>query len=262
MGDFKDPVEYVEYYWKHQIDVEIDNLSSIITLRVRAFTPRDAYEIANFIISESEKIVNSLAERTRQDALRQTRTELETAELNLRNQVKVMRDLRNQEGTLDVDVTAQAIGTVITTLRVELAKLEETYQSSGSSVTKNAPQMKIMANRIYAVKKSITDYQAKLTSSSSNENTISEKSSKFATQQLAIDLAQKRYVSAAIAFEAAKTEINTQRIYLLTFSNPTVPEKALYPKRLLNWIIISLPAAALWGLGSALAFLIRDHAAG
>lgn len=257
----KDPIEYIEMYWKRQVDVEVDNTSGIITLRVRAFNPKDAYDISNLILKIGEQVVNDLADRTRQDALKQTKAELDSAEAELRKRSETLRDLRNAEGILDVGASASAVSQVVSTLRGELTKLDETYQSNLSVLSKTAPQMKILAGRIEVVKKAIAENEAKLAGVQSAADNLSEKSGKFAAQQLEVDIAQRRYVAASVAYEAAKSEANTQRIYVVTFVTPTVAEKALYPRRFLAWTIISLPALIIWSLGLALAFVIRDYAA-
>src|SRR5262245_30100077 len=46
------------YYWRRHVDVNIDSMSGIIAVTVRAFTPQDSLDIANKITSLSEGLVN------------------------------------------------------------------------------------------------------------------------------------------------------------------------------------------------------------
>src|ERR1700692_577263 len=61
--------EFYRYYGKH-VGIEYDSSTSISTLTVRAFTAQDAQRIDDLLLQMSERLVNTLNERSRQDLIR------------------------------------------------------------------------------------------------------------------------------------------------------------------------------------------------
>jgi capsular polysaccharide transport system permease protein len=66
------------YYGKH-VGVEYDTASSITTLTVAAFTAQDAQRINDQLLRVSERLVNTLNERSRQDLIRYAADEVKIA---------------------------------------------------------------------------------------------------------------------------------------------------------------------------------------
>jgi len=50
-----------------------------------------------------------------------------------------------------------------------------------------------------------------------------------------------------------------QQVYLATFVRPTLPEEALYPRRLRSLGVVFLIAFAVWAIGSCAVQSVRDH---
>lgn len=254
------PNEDLLRYWKRHVDVSIDSLSGVITVVVRAFTPRDALDIANKIIVFSEKLVNDLSERSRRDALRQAEAELSRAEANLQDKIKAMRDLRNNERVLDADKTAEAMTKMLAELRLQRLKLEQEYTVQRRSVSEQSPQLKVLEARIASIKDQAAQLEAQMTSRGASQ-VLSDAISRFDRERLDHDLAQKQYVAASAAFQRARLDLESQQVYLTTFLRPVLAEDALYPKRWWLWSIITVICLALWGGGVGGAVLVRNHVA-
>ncbi|PZR47956.1 MAG: capsule biosynthesis protein, partial [Stutzerimonas stutzeri] len=75
-----DPEESAEAfldYWNHQVSTYIDGPSGIVILRVRTFSPENSIALANAILEESEKLINELSVRSRNDMIESARAEVE-----------------------------------------------------------------------------------------------------------------------------------------------------------------------------------------
>ena len=160
--DPEDSVEELEKYWKRRIDASIDMMSGIISVNVRAFTPRDSLAIAQNVTDLSERLVNELSTRSRRDALAQARTELTRAEEQLKNATGSMRDARNTEGVLDAPAAAEAINKLITTLRLELAQTQEDLALHSDSATSDSPQARLLTARVQSLKSQIDEYSTQI----------------------------------------------------------------------------------------------------
>jgi len=252
-------IERLVKYWWWQVDVDIDRFSGIITVVVRAFTPQDAFAIAREIITSSEGLVNELSERSRKDALKQAQSELVLAEKNLQSKIQEMRQLRSAEKLLDPGKTSEAFTKVLSELRLELAKMESDYEAQKRSVLESSPQMRVLKARIEAGKEQIRQIEEKMAGDKAADPTLAESISRFDRLRVEQDLAQKQYVEAAAALERARTEVDTQQVYLTTFLQPVLAEDALYPKRWWIFIAFASICLAVWGAVIGVAFMVRYY---
>ncbi|MCW5701019.1 MAG: hypothetical protein KIT82_00325 [Bradyrhizobium sp.] len=255
-----DSAEELVWYWRWRTDISIDSLSGVITVVVRAFTPQDSLDIANQVIAVSEKLVNDLSDRARRDALRQAQSELARAEATLQEKIRGMRDLRNSEGVLDADKTAEAMVKMLAEMRLQKLQLEQEYAVQMRTVAPQTPHLRVLAARIASMKEQIEKLEGQMTRSGvQNAPALADAIGQFDRQKLERDIAQKQYVAAATAFERARMQLETQQLYLATFLKPVLAQEALYPKRWWIWSIIMLGALALWGAGVGIAVLVRNY---
>lgn len=258
--DPKDSIEELVWYWRWRTDISIDTLSGVITVIVRAFTQQDALDIANQVIAVSEQLVNDLSERSRRDALKQAQAELARAEATLQDKIRSMRDLRNTEGVLDADKTAEAMIKMLAEMRLERLRLEQEYAVQVRTIAPATPHLRVLAARIASMKEQIERLEGQMTRSGvQNAPALADAMGQFDRQKLERDIAQKQYVAAASAFERARVQLETQQLYLATFLKPVLAQEALYPKRWWIWSIIILGALALWGAGVGIAVLVRNY---
>ncbi len=82
--DRSSPVEEFVLYWRKMIRSHYDQVTGIATAQIRAFTPQDSLSIANALVSLSEELVNKIASRTRNDAVKFAEGEVEKAQERVR----------------------------------------------------------------------------------------------------------------------------------------------------------------------------------
>jgi capsular polysaccharide transport system permease protein len=258
----KDSNEELMYYWRRHVDVHIDSMSGVITVVVRAFTPRDSLAIANEIISLSEALVNDLTERSRRDALRQAQSELIRANQNRQEKSKAMRDVRNTEGVLDSGKASEVMTQMLGDLRLELIRLEQEYGAQRRTISPSSPQLRVLAARIDSMKEQIYRLENQMTDRGEGRGSaLSGIMSRFERQGLDKDIAEKQYVAAAAAFERARIDLESQHVYLATFLKPVLAQEALYPRRMWLWSIVTVITLLIWISGIGTAVLVRNHVA-
>ncbi|MGO9389675.1 hypothetical protein [Rhodoblastus sp.] len=253
------PVEELEKYWRKRVDVNIETSSGIITLNVRAFNPQDSVAIAKKVIELSEALVNDISTRPRQDSFNQARAELTRAEKNLKRTTEAMRDERNAEGVLDASASAESLGKLVTTLRLQLSQAEADLAAQGAEAARDSPQAHVLHSRIASLKAQIAAY-SHMIAGGDGEN-MAAHAGALSNLQVDLDLARQQYAQAAAVFENARVDLDTQHDYLVSFLPPTLAEKSTYPRRWWQWSIIVLPSLLLWSFLVGLAFLVRDHMA-
>ena len=100
--------ERLTKYFNSMVSVSFDSSTSVMTLRVRSFTPEDSKAIATTLLTLSEDLINSLSERAREDALRIARHEVEVAERRVLESREALTRFREQEHELDSSGAVQA----------------------------------------------------------------------------------------------------------------------------------------------------------
>jgi capsular polysaccharide transport system permease protein len=257
------PIEDLTRYWRWHSSISMETISGVVTVAVRAFTPQDALAIANEVIVNSEKLVNDLSDRSRRDALRTAKTELDRAENALQDKVRAMRDLRNSDQLLDANIAAEVMTKMLGELRLSRINLEQEYSALMRSVKPDSPNARVLSARITSLKSEIAKLEGQMTQPGGGKGAaLSDAMSRFNREKLELDFAQKQYVAASAAFERARVELESQQVYLATFLKPVLAQEPLYPKRWWLWSIILVGGLALWGAGVGAAVLVRNHGAG
>jgi capsular polysaccharide transport system permease protein len=259
--DPSDPIETLEKYWKKRVDASVDLMSGVVSVHIRAFAPADSLAIAQKVVELAEKLVNDLSTRTRRDAVSQAQTELTRAETRLRSATAAMRDARNNEGVLDAPAAAEAINKVLTQLRLDLATTEENLATlRADAPAQESPQIRLLGIRAESLRKQITTYAAEI-AGKENRTALANRASALSAPEVDLRFAEQQYAAAASAYEAARIDLERQRTYLALFLRPTLAQKAIYPRRWLEWSIIVGPAILTWALLVGLVLMARDHMA-
>lgn len=262
--DHDDPIEDLEKYWNKRVTVKIENLSRIVDVSVRAFTPQDSLALTNKVLSLSEAIVNDLSNRSRRDALAQSLSELERSEKRLKEATAAMRDARNAQHVLDAKSAAESIEKIVSVLRLERAKLEQDLAAQ-PGVASDSPHVRIIRARIASIQKQIEDYSNKIASaggtSGNKEGSLANRLGLLSRKQVDLDLARQQYAQASAVYQNARVNLETQQVYLVTSMRPTLAQESTYPRRWWEWSIIVFPALLIWAILVAIAFLVRDNMA-
>lgn len=261
------PFEEFVKYWKSMVDVNLDRTSLIMTVKVYAFTAEDARDISLAILSESERMINEINERAREDALAYAKEEVRKAENRLRKVRQRFLEFRNT--TLQVDPTKQVQVqlALIGKLEEQVASLQARLIEVKSYLNEKAPSVISLKNRIIALKRQIKKEKSKLGEGNNKSMIVNEfKDSKYSKiiseyESLLVEreFAEKYYLSALSALEQARIIANKQQRYLATFVKPYLPDEALYPKRLRNTFFIFIISVLLWALSLLMMQSIRDR---
>ncbi|MFD1333242.1 hypothetical protein ACFQ4O_14690 [Methylopila musalis] len=264
----QDTTEHLTRFWNGVSYVYYEPISGIISFNVRAFTPDDALKIARETVRESENLVNKLSERAREDAILNTKQELSRTELRLKFARKAIQDYRDREGSVDPTKSAESQLTIVSGLEGDLAKQEAEYASNATLLSKDAPTMRLLKNRMDALRKRIDAERAKIGSLEAQQAAagkgrpiLSSSFAEYEALETERDFAQKAYEGALTAVENARVRAERQARYIATFLEPAAPQDSLYPARISNVLLVALCSAIAWAIGVLLFYGIRDHSA-
>lgn len=261
--DFEDTVEHLTTFWNSVAYGYYDPVATTITFSVRAFTPEDALRLVRETVRESERLVNKLSERAREDAIALAKQEQARAELRLKLARKAVQDYRDRKGQTDPVTDATAKSALIATLEAQLATQEADIAGRLAFLNKDSPTVRVLRQTADAVRSQIERERAKIGALSSQkpDSLMSASLSEFEVLATERDFAQKAYEMASAAVEGARQRAEQKSRYLSTYVEPHLPQDSLYPARLQMVLLVLLCSALAWAIGVLIFYGIRDHTA-
>ena len=253
-------IEELVRYWKRQVDAFFDATNGTIVVRARAFTPQDALKLAGGILASSERLVNELSARARRDALRNADEEVGRAEKRLKSALTRLREFRDKEGIIDPRKTADATVALAGRVRDELVRAGTELSTLKHYMRDDAPSIKMLEARVQSLEAQRRAVESEVTDT---EKTRSEALSRVmgSYEQLESEraFAENTYQHALQALDRSRINADRQQVYLATFVQPTLPEEALYPRRLQSFAVASGVAFVVWMIGGFILQSLRDH---
>lgn len=262
-------IEQLVYYWQKQVDAFYDTSTGTIIVHVHAFTPGDARRLAQAIVASSERLINDLSTRARQDALGYAEADVAAAEMRLKTALTAIRDFRDKEGMIDPGAAASANSALATKLRDDLMKSNSELATLSAYMRDGAPAVQVLKARIKSLETQQRALAHEMTDSASPvpsalataEKTpaLSRELGSYEPLDAERKFAEASYEHALEALDRARENANRQHIYIESFVPPSLPQSSLYPRRWLALGTVALIAFAVWAIGALTIQSIRDH---
>ncbi len=255
-GSIEDLVDY----WSRMVRTSYDSTSGLIEVRVLAFTPEDATNIAQALFESSSSMINSLSTIAREDAISYSREELKTVEDRLRLAREAITRFRTLHQIVDPSSDLQthagvlgALQTQLTAAQIELDLLGDTQSSD--------PRQDQIKRRIAVIEARIAQERNKVGVSADGVVDEAYASLVGDYQSLSVDLefAQRSYVAALASYDAAQAEARRKSRYLAPHILPTTAEVARFPQRMTLQAVISVFLLLLWTIGVLVTYSLRDR---
>lgn len=259
------PIEDKLDYWRKMVDINYDHTSGIINLRVKAFDAATAQDIASFIVSESEKLVNALSMKAREEVLRSSQEEVKLAETRLSELRLAVRSFRGTSQEADPIESAKLASQLIASLDQQLVQLQTDLTAAESQMDADSPRIRVIKTRIASLEKQIELERQRFGSGDAktarlqNDSNMANRIFQYETLETEREFAERAYTSALASLEKARVDANGQQRYLAVFIDPTRSELAQYPTRLLNAALVFLGSLFLWSVLVMGYYNIRDR---
>lgn len=252
-----DSLEGLLAEWERKVRVYYDE--GMIDLRVLAFDPQDAQNIAQAIYDESTVLINQLNDVSRADTLRYSQVELDKAVERLRTARQAMTRFRNEHQLVDptADVAGQV--TVVSTLQAQLAEQLVALGLLQANAPEGDPRIAQSQLRVDVIRDQIAAERQKFGSTTATGAALSEVVGQF--EGLAVDreFAEQAYVAALAAHESAQAEATRQSRYLAAYVKPTLAQETEFPKRLTLIGTIGGFLLLVWVVGALTFYSLRDR---
>ncbi len=265
------PVEAFERYWNERVTTYYEPTTGLITTRVTAFTPNDAYAISQALYHQAEDFVNDLSAKARKDSVAFAERELQLAEKRLADYRQQLQALQDREHMLDPQKSADVTLTLAGKLREEIARLNATLSTQRTQLGPDAPSIRATASYISGLQKELARVEGQVTADSppgsqpaagkqnSASQPLSSKLGEF--QQLADEkaFAEKAYLSALLSLETARADADRNQIYLATVVSPGKPEEPVFPRFWRDWGSLVGILMTVWVVTVMGVYSVREH---
>jgi capsular polysaccharide transport system permease protein len=246
--------EFYRYYGKH-VGVEYDPSSSISTLTVRAFTAQDAEAINDQLLQMSERLVNTLNERSRQDLIRYAADEVKLATDKATAAAVALFEYRSKHEVFEPDKQAAIQLESVAKIQEELITTEAQL-AQVQKLSPNNPQIAGLETRGDTLRHAIASEAAKVTSANGS---FSARAPNFERLTVESVFADKQLGVALADLESARSEALRQQLYLERLVQPSLPDKAMEPRRIRSVFTVLLLGLITWGVASLVIAAIREH---
>lgn len=253
------PIEELVRYWRGHVDAFDDATNGTIIVRVRAFTALDALVLAQAIAAASETLVNDLSARARRDTMRRAAEEASEAEKRLRTALVRLREFRDREGVIDPAKAAATTLTLAAHVRDELEQAKAERATLKTYMRDDAPSVRVLDARIHSLEAQLRTVSSEVTATDKTRTALSQVMGSYEELDSDHRFAEAAYQHALEALDRARSDADRQQVYVASFVPPSLPEEALYPRRLRSFGIVALLALSLWAIGCLVLQSVRDH---
>lgn len=232
-------LEELVAYWRRMVTISVDSATGMTEIQVRAFTPEDANRISQGIHAAASRLVNSISDEARDNVLHYAERDLRQTEVRLADARVALAQFRDRYKLIDPQAVVSTNATIVTGLSQELTEamiqLETLRQQGTADVRISQAQM-----RVDVLRQRIEQEQQSYVGGPSGEETFSAVLDQYTKLQLDLELAEKSYSLALSGVEAARSKSQQDNRYLATFVQPTTPETATRPRRLVVTLLATV----------------------
>lgn len=255
--DVKASREQFLKYWMKHVSVYIDGPSGIIILKVQTFRPQDSVNLARAIIDESEKLVNELTVRAREDMMASFLEEVRRTEGLYQAALLDLTRFQQRSGLLNPTDQAQQKGTLLTGLLGQKLQMESQISVLRQSNKTESPRYRQLSLALDSLNQQIDNVRSQIagTTDASLANIITTFSSVDTNRMVA----EKLYEAARRNYDQAFAAAVRKGLYLTVFVNPSVPDEALYPRRVLSPVLVLLGLTTIWAILALAWASVEDH---
>lgn len=253
------PFEKSTQYWLRMVSVHIEPVGGIITLRVAAFSPEEARNLARLVLMRCESLVSDLLAHARNNAT-------SSAELELRrslNQTAVARkafeELRDTEKLIDADDAARSLLKTESKLSEQKVELETQLTQLKSDLSEKSPVIRDVVDRINSIDKQILNLHDQLTKKEKHDKSISNAIRVYERRKFDLQLAEENQDLADKLLLNARRESQLRHVYLEVFEPPDKAIMESYPFPLLETARLGAGLFIIWLIGALLIIRILEH---
>jgi capsular polysaccharide transport system permease protein len=250
-----DTTEHLYAYYLRHIDAELDSITGVSSLKVRAFKAIDAQRIASALIVAAERLVNQMNDRQRENALRDSRADIRVAERRIEDIANNIADFRNRESLLDPGKQSGPMLQAIMDLETQLGRVRLQIAQI-SAAAPRSPLLPDYRERATLLEQQIATARSRITG---DDQSLVPKIKEFDALILQKEFADKQLASAITSLESARLQVERQQAYLDLIVQPNISDYPAYPKQIAAIAVFFASVLGMYVMGALLIAGAREH---
>lgn len=255
-------IEVLLDYWSDMVQISYAPGTGLLKLRVLAFDPNEAREIAAEIFSQSSEMINKLSAIAREDSIRYAREDLDRAVEQLKQARLKVTAFRSRTQIIDPNADIQVQMGLLNTLQQQLGEELINFDLLRENTRESDPRVLQVEQRINAIRNRIRQERQKFGSggdTASDGNDYVTVIAEFERLIVDREFAEQRYTAALSNFDVAQAKAQRQSRYLAAYINPTTAESSQFPDRILNLGLLALILLSAWSTLVLIYYSLRDR---
>ena len=245
-------------YYRDRVEVLLDDVSGLLTVRVQGFDSPFAQTLNRAILGESESFVNELSQGMAHEQLQFAEHELARATEKLQAAKGKVLAFQGAHKVLDASAQAQASGALTSELQAQLSKHEAELKNLLTYLNEDAYQVQALRNFVESLRSQLDVERSRATAPQEGRR-LNTLAAEFRDLQLQAGFAEDVYKLALGAVESSRIEATRKLKSLAVIEPPTRPETAEYPRRLYNLITLMVLSTLLYGIVRLIVATIAEH---
>ena len=238
------------------VDARLDSENGTAAIKVRAFSPQDAYEINRRLLDLSEALVNRLNARAQTKGISEAERQVELATARAKTARIALAQYRNAQALIDPSKQAVGVLEIANSMIAERAALQAQLDLMLRVAPAN-PSIPALRNRINAISVQIASQDSRVVG---NGDGIASKIGGYENLLVEQEFATQSLNAANAALVQARAEAQRQQFYLERVVDPNIPDMPLLPRRFLNVLTVAAAALCLYFIGWMFIVGILEHA--
>lgn len=248
--------EQLYRYFQGKVTLHNDTATSITTLTVRAYHPKDAHRFNEHLLDLSEATVNRLNERGRQDLVRYAQAEVAQAKARASQAALALAGYRNRSGVVDPEKQAEVQMQMVSKLQDSLIAAK-TELAQLRRYTPDNPRIPVIATQIGTIQGEMDRELGKV---AGNRGSLAATAVQFERLTLESEFAGKQLAGALASLEEAQNEARRKQAYVERIVEPNLPDSAIEPRRLRGIVATLILSLLAYGILRMLLAGVREHA--
>ena len=245
--DPKKSTEKVLRYWNKRVFIDIESSTGVMSLTIEAFDAAESLAIAQAILIESERMINSLGAKAREDAVAGSALELELAEKRVAKITSSLMDLRNREGVLSAQKSSDANLALVGQLRASRINLAVQLAIGQRDLGPESRRIIDIKQQIRDLDDNIARIERESTSQDPEKKRIlSSALTQFETLENERKNAEKYHEDVRKAYDRARILATRKVEFLSPIVQPVKAESSTEPRRILMISLIAAGAAVFF----------------
>ena len=254
------PVEDLVTYWQKMVLPNYDSGTGLMSLRVFAFDPKDAQNIAQAVLDESTSIINELSTTAQTDTTKYSEETLRKAEERMASAQQSLTDFRIKNRIVDPQSQLAGASQVVNSLVQQLGTAEIDLDMLTGTVPASDPRIAQLNRRIDVIQKRMDEENSKVGGlADPNAAGYAKLVVDYQNLQMEQDFAQKAYLTALSAYDQAVNDAQHKTRYLTTYLSPTLAESSTAPSRPLRIFMTVLAGFLAWASIVMIYYALRDR---